>query len=143
MLSDYYPQNIEARTLQNQYILANPNDTGSKHLLDSADDGSSYSEAHEIYHPILRDYLEHFGYYDIFLVAEDGDIVYSVFKEVDYGTSLLDGPYRDTNFAEVFRSALDADDGDFVSLVDFEPYDPSYNAPAAFTASPIFDGKKE
>ncbi len=140
LLSDYYPQNIEARILQNQYIIDNPHDTGSKHLLNSADDGSTYSAAHEIYHPIIRDYLERFGYYDIFLVANDGNIVYSVFKEVDYGTSLLDGPYRDSNFAEVFRSALEADDGEFVSLVDFEPYDPSYNAPAAFTASPIYDG---
>jgi PAS domain S-box-containing protein len=142
LLSDYYPDTIEARLLQNQYIVSNPNDTGSKHLLNSADDGSTYSEAHEIYHPIIRDYLEHFGYYDIFLVANDGAIVYSVFKEVDFGTSLSDGPYSETNFAKAFRSALEADDGEFVSLVDFEPYDPSYNAPAAFTASPIFDGDK-
>jgi hypothetical protein len=63
-----------------------------------------------------------------------------VFKEVDFGTSLLDGPYSETNFAEAYRAALDAPCGDFVQLVDFEPYHPSYNAPAAFIASPICDG---
>jgi methyl-accepting chemotaxis protein len=42
----------------------------------------------------VRNYLEKFGYYDIFLVdPETGDIVYSVFKELDYSTSLIDGPY--------------------------------------------------
>ena len=51
------------------------------------------------------------SYYDIFLVEPDtGHIVYSVFKEVDFATSLLTGPYAETNFAEVFRAARDADE---------------------------------
>jgi hypothetical protein len=66
-----------------------------------------------------------------------------VFKEVDYATSLLTGPYKDTNFAEVFKAASEADDKDFTRLVDFAPYYPSYNAPASFIASPIFDGDKK
>ena len=73
----------------------------------------------------------------------EGHIVYSVFKEVDYGSSLESGPYSETNFAEAFRAARDASDSDFVQLVDFEPYHPSYNAPAAFIASPIFDGEEK
>jgi methyl-accepting chemotaxis protein len=32
---------------------------------------------------------------------------------------------------------------DFVRMTDFEPYFPSYNAPAAFIASPIFHGEKK
>jgi len=62
---------------------------------------------------------------------------------VDFGTSLLDGPYAETNFGRVYRAALEADRADFVMLVDFEPYHPSYNAPAAFIASPIFDGDEK
>ena len=85
-----------------------------------------------------------FGYYDIFIVDhETGHIVYTVFKEVDYGTSLLTGPYSKTNSADAFRSARDADDKDFVKLVDFEPYHPSYNAYASFIASPIYNGSKK
>jgi hypothetical protein len=137
-VSDYLPEETRTRILQYLYLAANPNETGSKHLLDNAGDGNSYSQAHELYHPIIRNFLEKFGYYDIFLVdvGTGGHIAYSVFKEVDYGTSLLDGPYSDTNFAEAYRAARDATDKDFVKLVDFEPYRPSYNAPAAFIASP-------
>ncbi|UCG24759.1 MAG: PAS domain-containing protein, partial [Chloroflexota bacterium] len=141
-VSDYWPERMEARILQGLYITSNPNETGAKHLLDDAGDGSDYSQAHGFYHPIIRDYLERFGYYDIFLVAPDGDIVYSVFKEVDYGTSLEDGPYSDTNFARAFRAARDSGAADFVVLEDFEPYHPSYKAPAAFIASPIYDGEE-
>ena len=61
-----------------------------------------------------------------------------MFKEVDLGTNLLTGPYRHTNLARVFREAQQADRPDFVRLVDFAPYEPSYLAPAAFIAAPIF-----
>ena len=144
-LREYYPQELETIVLQSLYIGNNPNQTGSKDQLDNPGDGSAYSAAHEIYHPIIRDYLDAFGYYDIFLVdvKSGGHIVYSVFKEVDFGTSLLDGPYADTNFGRVYQAALAAEDNNFVLLVDFEPYHPSYNAPAAFIASPIFDGNEK
>jgi len=141
-VSEYWPQDRSTRVLQSLYISSNPHDVGSKNLLDNPGDGSSYSEAHEIYHPILANYLERFGYYDIFLVDADtsGHISYSVFKEIDFGTSLLYGPYSDANFAAAYQAAREATNKDFVKLVDFEPYQPSYNAPAAFIASPIFDG---
>ncbi|MGR3178373.1 MAG: ATP-binding protein [Candidatus Anammoxibacter sp.] len=74
---------------------------------------------------------------------ESGHIVYSVFKEVDFATSLLTGPYKDTHFAKAFKDARHANDKEFVKLVDFEPYDPSYADPASFIASPIFDGEKK
>ena len=139
--SRFLPDEKNVMILQYLYIASNPFETGSKDILDYAHDGSRYSEAHKVYHNIIRNYLKKFGYYDIFLVDhETGHIVYTVFKEVDFGTSLLSGPYRDTNFARAFRAARDADTKDFVRLVDFEPYQPSYNAPAAFIGSPIYDG---
>ena len=72
-----------------------------------------------------------------------GTIVYTVFKEVDLGTSLLKGPYKYTNFAKVFQNALDTKTEKIVFFSDFEPYAPSYNAPAAFVTSPVFiNGQK-
>jgi len=138
-VDEFWPEDTTTQLLQDLYISSNPFEVGAKNLLDNPGDGSQYSEAHELYHPIIRNFLDTFGYYDIFLTNTEGDIVYTVFKEVDYGTSLLDGPYSDTNFGEAFTAALDAGKGDFVYLVDFDPYAPSYNAPAAFIASPIFD----
>lgn len=139
-LENYYPKTDAAIALQDLYISSNKNELGSKQLLSDAKDGSSYSAAHASYHPIVRNYLDKFGYYDIFLIdAETGNIVYSVYKEADFATSLLDGPYAKTNLAKVFQLARSAGRKSFVKLVDFEPYHPSFNAPASFIASPIFE----
>jgi|GEM_PF-1817100 len=142
-VADFLPEDDRALILQYRYISSNPHPTGKKSMLDSADD-SAYSEVHKVYHPLLRNFLEKFGYYDIFLVdAKTGDMVYSVFKEVDFGTSLLTGIYRNTNFGQVVRDAVDSSDKDFVRLIDFAPYDPSYHAPASFIAAPIFEGDEK
>ena len=139
-LDEIFPTEGALR-LQDLYIASNRHQTGEKHLLDTAGDGSSYSTLHARVHPTLRDYLERFGYYDIFIIEPtDGRIVYSVFKEIDFGTSLNNGPHRDSNLALAFRSAVAADAASFTKLVDYAPYEPSYDAPAAFIASPIFDG---
>ena len=130
----------EAVVLQHAYIRANQKPLGSKHELDRAPEDTEYNRLHAQVHPIVRHYLEEFGYYDIFLVdTETGDIVYSVFKELDYGTSLIDGPVAETNFGEAFRTANTLSHGEF-ALVDFKQYTPSYEAPASFIASPVFDG---
>ncbi|MCB0165165.1 MAG: HAMP domain-containing protein [Anaerolineae bacterium] len=140
-LDTYFPTDPQVQMAQYLYIADNPQLTGQKYLLNEAKDGSRYSQIHQRYHPIIRHFLEEFGYYDIFLVdSETGHIVYTVFKEVDYGTSLLTGPYSNTNIAKAFRAANEATDPNFIYLADFENYYPSYNAPAAFIASPIFDG---
>ncbi len=143
-IEQYWPEDDEAIILQYHYIANNQNSVGSKDNLEMAADASQYSRIHSKYHPIIRDYLKRFGYYDIFLVdAQTGHIVYSVFKEVDFATSLLTGPYKDTNFARSFKEARNATNKEFVKLVDFEFYDPSYADPASFIASPIFDGDKK
>ncbi len=126
---------------QFRYIAQNPNPLGEKHKLDHAPlKGEQYDRVHREFHPAFRSFLEKFGYYDIFLIDPDtGHIIYSVFKELDYGTSLLTGPYKDTNFARAFRRARDAGIKDAVILEDFEPYSPSYEAAASFISSPIYD----
>lgn len=125
-----------ALSMQARYIGDNPNPLGSKHLLDSAGD-LPYDALHQRYHPTIRSYLERFGYYDIFICEpNEGRIVYSVFKELDYGTRLGSGPWRDTGIATVFRRALGLPHGR-VAWDDYRPYSPSYEAPASFIASPI------
>ncbi len=129
--------------LQYHYIQNNPNPLGNKHKLIDAKDGSRYSRIHNQYHPAFRQFLEEFEYYDIFLVdSESGDIIYSVYKELDFTTSLIDGPYAKTGIGEAFRAANKlAANG--VALIDFAPYTPSYDGPASFIASPIYDGKQK
>jgi len=99
---------------------------------------------HQKYHAHIRDFVQKFEFYDIFLVDPDsGDIIYSVFKELDYTTSLINGPYSNSGIADAFLAANKASNTEQVALTDFAPYMPSYEAPAAFIASPIFDGNKK
>ena len=70
-----------------------------------ADDDSEYTKVHSKYHPMFKQFLEEYGYYDIFLVDEAGNIVYTVYKEDDYGTNLINGKYADQNIADDFREA--------------------------------------
>ncbi len=138
--ADYLPEELRPLTLQYHYISSNAYPTGEKHKLNKANDGSAYSDDHAEYHPLFRNYLEKFGYYDIFLIDhKTGDMIYSVFKEVDFATSLLTGTYRSTNFGKVVKQAVDSSGAGFVKLIDFEPYDPSYRAPASFIACPVYD----
>ena len=142
-VSTLLPDSASTLIAQDLYIAKNKHPLGSKDALDNPNDSSLYSAYHNKYHPVIRNYLKKFGYYDIFLVdPETGHIVYSVFKELDYATSLLTGPYKDTNFADVFRQAKNAKNKDDVFLQDFKPYVPSYNAQASFISSPIFDGNR-
>lgn len=130
--------------LQYNYIQDNPNLLGSKHLLGRAKDTSAYSNIHAGFHPIIRDYLEKFGYYDIFLIdSVTGRIVYSVYKELDFGTALINGPYAHTSIGTAFRKANLITDKGATFFADYAPYAPSYDAPAGFIATPIFEGDKK
>ncbi|KZX76431.1 hypothetical protein A3715_13085 [Oleiphilus sp. HI0009] len=72
-------------SLQYDFIANNTEPLGAKDALIQLDNNTLYSKLHKIYHPPIRDFLQRFEYFDIFLVTPDtGDIVYSVFKELDY-----------------------------------------------------------
>lgn len=136
--------NDNSIALQHNYIASNPAPLGEKHKMDIAEDGTYYSVEHKNHHPTYKHFLETFGYYDIFIVdSESGHVMYSVYKELDYATSLIDGPYAKSGLGEVFRAANKLTDTNLISVVDYKPYTPSYEAPAAFMASPIFDGDKK
>lgn len=133
-----------AQILQSLYIADNPNPLGSKEVLDAASDGSRYSQIHKRYHPFIRAFLKEFGYYDIFLVNNEGDLVYSVFKEIDYATNLTSGSFASSGLGNAFRiSAPNSVAPDDVNVIDFDEYYPSYNGAAAFFSSPIYDGNRK
>ncbi|MCJ8297586.1 MAG: methyl-accepting chemotaxis protein [Pseudomonadales bacterium] len=132
-----------AALLQHKLIQTNPNPLGEKHLLDSLGDNSDYDKVHQLYHPSIRYYLEQFEYYDIFLVdAKSGNIVYSVFKELDYATSLKRGTFANTGIARVYNAANNHAAQNYTSIDDFDSYPPSYQDPAAFISSPITENGK-
>ena len=130
--------------LQQDYIAENTNPLGNKDALVKTGNNSAYDLLHQEYHPTLRKYLKTYGFYDIFIVEPDsGHVIYSVFKELDYGTSLINGPYKNSGLAEAFEQGMKLQNADDTVLIDFAPYLPSYNSAASFIASPIMrDGEK-
>ncbi len=135
---DHLGSRAPART-RRAYVLDNPYPVGERHLLKQARDGSAYTALHGAHHDWLRGFLHQHGYYDVFLLQPDGDLIYTAFKEDDFGTNLLGGPYRETGLGVAFRGARDATEPGTVLFADFAPYTPSYGKPAAFVASPVFD----
>ena len=129
------------KTLQNEYINNNPNKLGEKNKLMVAAGDNAYNRAHAFYHPWATTFIEQKGYYDFFLINPQGDIVYTYFKELDYATNLLNGEWKDSNFAHLVQEVIANPQAGVSKFVDFAPYAPSNNVPAAFIASPIFEGK--
>lgn len=134
----------DAIVLQNSFIKLNKNALGEKDKLIDPGDGSLYAVLHKRYHGTLRNFAQKFGYYDIFLVdGKEGNVVYSVFKELDFATSLKKGPFKDSGLGQVYAAAMASEGGDSVVLTDLASYGPSYDDQAVFMASPIVDkGKK-
>ncbi|WP_247646113.1 methyl-accepting chemotaxis protein [Labrenzia sp. VG12] len=132
-------------SLQAAYITENSYPTGEKDKLYRADTGSAYDDAHEKYHKWFHKLQQDQGYYDVFLFDTEGNLVYSVFKELDYATNFMEGggKWADTDLGKVYRAALKITDHSDVAFTDFAPYGPSYDAPASFMAHPVVDGDGE
>ena len=99
-LADYLPVGDAPYYLQYHYIVANPNPKDQRKLIDDPGDGSDYSRLHAIYHPLMRAAAATVGFFD-FMIADpkSGRLIYTVAKEVDFATSLLVGPYRNSSVA--------------------------------------------
>lgn len=137
----YIPDNAEACYLQYEYIVDNVNPIGKKHLLTDAGDGSKYSKIHKKYHQYLTGIVRDFGFYDVFLIDLDyGDVLYTYHKETDFATNLYYGPYTESNLEHLVQFLKKNSDKETPSIVDFEAYRPSFNAPAAFIGIAITDG---
>ncbi|MCS7017791.1 MAG: SpoIIE family protein phosphatase [Cytophagales bacterium] len=103
-----------------------------------------YHTVHEKYHGLMNQFLDTYGYYDIFLIDDQtGHIVYTVAKETDFATSLLGEIHATSNLGKLFRRVRHTGLKNQVLLCDYELYLPSYLAPAAFLAAPIFDGERK
>ena len=126
--------------LQSAYMTDNPNKTGEKDLLDRAEGKETYHVQHAKFHPYFRNLLTKKGLYDLFLVTADGDIVYSVYKEADYATNLVTGPYANSGLGTAFREAMELT-GDTIFMSKFEPYAPSAGQPAGFMSTPILSSR--
>jgi methyl-accepting chemotaxis protein len=130
--------------LQSEFIFNNPNKLGEKEKLMRPAGNYAYAQAHAVYHPGLESAQKEFEFYDIFFIDTQTDnVVYTVFKELDFGSSLKTGIAANSKLAEAYNKVKNAAKPDEAYLSDFAPYLASYNDLAAFAAVPIFDGDKQ
>ena len=100
---------------------------------DQGIESTEYEELSSTIGADLDNFKNQYGWYDVFLIDTDGDVIYSEAKESDYGTNLRTGPYSNSGLAKAYSRAKNN-----TVVTDFEYYDPS-GKPSSFVAAPIKD----
>ena len=135
------PAERGGQALQALYVAGNPHPYMKGWPYDDAGDGSAYSAAHKRWNLLLSQIAYRSKIDDLMLVSADGmRVVYTLQKTTELGTSLVNGPYANTNLAAAVRAALQAGDRAVMTVADFDLYRPSLGQPRAFICAPIFDG---
>jgi len=93
--------------------------------------GDAWRKADTIYGQNIKYYMDEYGYYDIFFISENGDVVYSASKENDLGQNLATGSLAKSGLGEAYQKGKNG-----TSFIDFAWYDPS-NEPASFVSTPV------
>jgi methyl-accepting chemotaxis protein WspA len=100
-------------------------------------DSTAYVELTRKFRPYMANFAESFGYSNAMLFDTDGSVLFQLKPDLELGSNLLNGPLKGSELAEVInrvRTLLQTE------LSDYQMYD-GRNEPAAFIASPIFDGQ--
>ncbi len=127
-----------AVALQAAYLADNVHPPGRHAALMRAEADTDYNAVHEQLQQLFGNLVQTLGYEDVYLVdAPTGRVLFTSQKEMDFGTSLLEGPLAGSALGKTFRDARDATRPGDVSFSDFGTYLPSYDQPVAFVASPV------
>ncbi|MFB2599553.1 adenylate/guanylate cyclase domain-containing protein [Herbiconiux sp. P17] len=126
--------------LQNFYTAPPAGDYDAAALVDDAGDGSTWSAVDAKYNPYFREMATRYQYEDALILDTEGNVVYSVYKGVDLGTNVLDGPYKGSGLASAYTEALNSNTVNYAAITDFDRYQPSLGVPTAWGVSPIGSG---
>ncbi len=99
-------------------------------------DTTAWRQTVEKYDAALQDITKDNGWYDLFLIHEDGNVVYSATREPDLGQNLDQGALKDSGLGKAFLGAKRGGN-EAIAKADFEPYAPSKGAQAAFIVARI------
>ncbi|WP_439136235.1 methyl-accepting chemotaxis protein [Pseudomaricurvus sp.] len=75
--------------------------------------------------------VEGYGWYDVFLISPNGDIVFTQAKESDLGQNILKSSIRSSGLGKLLSTFIEHSSADVLTS-DFSPYAPSNGDPAAF-----------
>lgn len=139
--NSFLPTLQAGRYLQYYYIADNPNPIGEKNKLLNPGDGSEYTKSHASSQKLFNGITEKLGYRDLYLINhKTGEIIYSVQKQVDFGTNVLQGYNARSGLAQLVQAIQANPTKGIIHVADFEQYDPSNGSPAMFLATPIYTG---
>ena len=100
--------------------------------------GTAWSALANKYDARMQGIMDKFGWYDLFLIHTDGDIVYTVEKESDLGMIIPDSNLRNSSLGNAFQKAVRMDANE-IAVGDFKPYGPSGGIPSAFMMTQMRD----
>ncbi len=103
-------------------------------MMSEIDVAEAFSPVDEQGNEFYAKYKNMYGYYDLFLINPDGFVFYTVTREADYQTNMVNGKYSSSNLGQLTRQVLQTKG---FGVADFEPYEPSNGEPAAFVAQPV------
>lgn len=140
--SGLLPSSSAGRYIQHHYIAENSAGFDDREALDDAGDGSGYSAAHAVHHPLLVELMNNARMSDLMLVdVETLDVVYSTKKRIDLGTNALDGPYGETGLRDVIDGLSRVAIGN-TTVSDSWFYIPTRGEPVFFLASALRSGSE-
>lgn len=140
--AQYLPQSLDGKKVQQVVMAENNFPIGSKDKLERTKRICPYCTTHAQYHHQFRSIMQGLDLSDIFLIDNDGNVLYSVAKNMDLGNNLNSGFMRSTGLGNIFAQMKNAKEGS-TYFSDFMPYLPEGNKPRAFLGTPVYaDGEK-
>ena len=130
-------------SLQFSFISENQFPIDEKSQLMQSPFVSSYDGTHSYYHPIFKRFAEDFNIDDIYLITADTQTVaYSINKDVDFATSLKDGPFSNSALAKLIQDLLNSTEKQTL-ISDSQPYAPALMDNRIFMATSINDSSNK
>lgn len=97
--------------------------------------GQEYESLSSIHDDYFLRFLEEFGFYDVFFIDQNGNVVYTAAKEADLGANLYTGELKDSGLSRAFEEVQDSKKMTFVDYMYYAPSDES----ASFFAVPYIN----
>ncbi|MDM8522259.1 methyl-accepting chemotaxis protein [Desulfococcaceae bacterium HSG8] len=96
-------------------------------------ESESYQTVYQNRFPGLKTFMKIFNFRDIYLIDLQGNVLFTVAKEADFGENLQNDRLKETSLAKAFREGKKK-----TTFTDFEWYEPS-NEPSSFLSTPLYD----